>query len=247
MLRGSWRLVLSLFLLMGCRGGETADTENRSASPIVAKQEATTPVTGDWLISHILSDPEQLNPLTSNDAGAARILGAIFENLLDHEPQTLELRPQLATARPQISEDKLIYVFTIRRDVHFQDGKPLTGQDGVFSFKAIKNPWVNAPFLRVYFQSLVQAELVDDYTLRLVAKEPYFLNETVLGQVSVVPRHYYDPEGWRDSLGVTELAGLRPGDAGGAAAPQGMQVRSILEWVNTAMSGHPLGGVVCTV
>jgi hypothetical protein len=28
------------------------------------------PVTGDWLISHNLCDPEQLNPLTSNDAGA---------------------------------------------------------------------------------------------------------------------------------------------------------------------------------
>src|SRR5438034_7847500 len=171
MLRGSWRLVLSLFLLMGCRGGETADTENRSAPPIVAKQEATTPVTGDWLVSHILSDPEQLNPLTSNDAGSASILNSIFETLLDHHPQTLELRPQLATARPQISDDKLTYTFTLRRDAHFHDGKPLTGQDVLFSLKAIKNPWVNAPFLRVYYQSLVQAELVDDATLRLVAKE----------------------------------------------------------------------------
>src|SRR5215475_6239195 len=96
---------------------------------------AETPVTGDWLVSHILSDPEQLNTLTSNDAGAARILGAIFENILDREPQTLVLRPQLATARPLISEDKLTYTFTVRQDAHFQDGKPLTGQDVLFSFK----------------------------------------------------------------------------------------------------------------
>ena len=93
----------------------------------------------------MLSDPEQLNPLTSNDSGSARILESIFDSLLDREPQTLELRPQLATARPQISEDRLTYTFTLRRDAHFQDGKPLTGQDVLFSLKAIKNPWVNAP------------------------------------------------------------------------------------------------------
>ena len=202
---------------------------------------AETPVTGDWLVSHILSDPEQLNPLTSNDAGAARILGSIFENLLDHEPQTLELRPQLAAARPQISEDKLTYTFSIRRDAHFQDGKPLTGKDVLFSFKTIKNPWVNAPFLRVYFQSLVQVELVDDYTLRLVAREPYFLNETVLGQVSVLPRHYYDPEGLMETLSVSELAAMRPGDTATEASPQGTQAQKFAEQFNTNFSRNPMG------
>jgi peptide/nickel transport system substrate-binding protein len=200
-----------------------------------------TPVTGDWLVSHILSDPEQLNPLTSNDAGASSILNTIFETLLDHHPQTLELRPQLATARPQISDDKLTYTFTIRRDAHFQDGKPLTGQDVLFSLKAIKNPWVNAPFLRVYYQSLVQAELVDDYTLRLVAKEPYFLNETVLGEVPVLPRHYYDPEGLMASLSITELAAMRPGDAAAEASPQGTQARKFAEQFNTNFSRNPMG------
>src|SRR5215471_11665989 len=202
---------------------------------------AETPVTGDWLVSHILSDPEQLNPLTSNDAGAGRILGAIFENLLDHEPQTLELRPQLAAARPQVSEDKLTYTFSIRRDAHFQDGKQLTGEDVLFSFKAIKNPWVNALFLRVYFQSLVQVELVDDYTLCLVAREPYFLNETVLGQVFVLPRHYYDLEGLMETLSVSELVVMRPGDTATKASPQGTQTRKFAEQFNTNFSRNPMG------
>ncbi len=149
---------------------------------------AEVPVTGDWLVSHMLSDPEQLNPLTSNDGGSASILNYIFENLLDHHPQTLELRPQLATARPQISDD-----------------------------------------------------LVDDYTLRLVAKEPYFLNETVLSQVPVLPRHYYDPDGSMDSLSVTELAALRPGDAAAEASPQGTQARKFAEQFNTNFSRNPMG------
>jgi peptide/nickel transport system substrate-binding protein len=186
-------LVLSLLLLIGCRGEETADAEKRGALPAVAKHEANTPTTGDWLVTHSLSDPEQLNPLTSNDAAASEILQNIFQSLLTRDPRTLELKPLIAAARPIISEDKLSYTFIVRRDARFQDGRPLTGEDVLFSIKAIKCPLVNAPFLRVYFDSVVDARLVDPYTVRFTIKEPYFLNESVLGGIDVLPRHYYDP------------------------------------------------------
>lgn len=208
---------------------------------LLPARAADTPVTGDWLVSHMLSDPESLNPLTSNDAGSSSILGYIFESLLDRQPQTLELRPQLAVARPHISDDKLTYTFTIRREAHFQDGKPLTGRDVLFSLKAMKNPWVNAPFRRVYYQSLVQAELVDDYTLRLVAQEPYFRNEGVLGGFQVLPQHYYDPEGLLDAVSVAELAAMRPGDPAVEASPLAARARQFAERFNTNFTRHPMG------
>ncbi|MGE3536864.1 MAG: peptide-binding protein [Candidatus Tectimicrobiota bacterium] len=202
---------------------------------------ADAPSTGDWLVSHILSDPESLNPLTSNDAGSSAILGTMFESLLDYHPQTLELRPHLALARPRISADKLTYTFTLRRDAHFQDGKPLTGQDLLFSLKAIKNPWVNAPFRRVYYQSLVRAELEDDFTLRLHAKEPYFRNESVLGGFNVLPRHYYDPEGLLDTISVAELDAMRPGDSATESSPKAVQAKQFAEQFNSQFSRNPLG------
>ena len=208
---------------------------------LLPAQAADTPVTGDWLVTHTLSDPESLNPLTSNDAGSASILGSIFESLLDRQPQTLELRPQLALARPQMSDDKLTYTFTLRREAHFQDGKPLTGRDLLFSLKAIKNPWVNAPFRRVYYQSLVQAELVDDYTLRLVTQEPYFRNEGVLGGFHVLPQHYYDPEGLLDAMSVAELAAMRPGDPALETSPQAARARQFAERFNTNFARNPMG------
>jgi hypothetical protein len=54
-------------------------------------QARPAPVTGDWLLAHILSDPEQLNPLTSNDAGSSAILGYIVQSLLTRDPRSLEL------------------------------------------------------------------------------------------------------------------------------------------------------------
>jgi len=207
--------------------------------PPLQLQAEAQPVTGDWLVSHILSDPESLNPLTSNDATSSSILGYIFESFLTRDPKTLEIKPALATERPQISDDKLTYTFSIRRDAHFQDGQPLSGQDVLFSLKVIKNPWVNAPFRRVYYQSLVQAELLDDWTIRLIAKEPYFRNESILGGFDILPRHYYDPEGLLSSLSVAQLATLQPGE--GTANPEADKARQFAEQFNKNFSRHPMG------
>ncbi|MBM2803503.1 MAG: extracellular solute-binding protein, family 5 [Deltaproteobacteria bacterium] len=170
-------------------------------------QARQTPVTGDWLLAHILSDPEQLNPLTSNDAGSSAILGYITQSLLTRDPRSLELKPLLAEARPVISADKLTYTFKIRRDAHFQDGRKLTGEDVLFSIKAIKCPLVNAPFARVYYESVIDAQLIDEYTIRFHIKEPYFLNETMLGGIDVLPRHYYDPQNLLKDVTVKDLSG----------------------------------------
>ncbi len=197
------------------------------------------PDTGDWLVSHILSDPESLNPLTSNDATSSSILGYVFESLLTRDPQTLEIKPYLATERPQISEDKLTYTFTLRRDAHFQDGKPVTGQDLLLSLKTIKNPWVNAPFRRVYYRSLVKAELIDDWTLRLSAKAPYFRNESILGGFEVLPRHYYDPEGRLDTLSVEQLDAMNP--SAKESSPEVEKAQKFAEHFNKNFSRNPMG------
>ena len=202
------RTFLFLALLCACQSGGRDNSEESSPSPPTAGREkkSEAPTTGDWLVIHTPSDPEQLNPVTSNDATANEILGYIFETLLQLDPKTLELKPYLAEERPTISNDKLTYTFKIRRDVHFQDGHPLTGEDVVFSMKVIKCTLVNAPFLRVYYNSVVDAELVDPYTVRFITKEPYFLNESQLGLISILPRHFYDPDGLLKKTPVREIS-----------------------------------------
>ena len=197
-------VLLLCFLLAGCR--DQAEVTVNDSQEIVNDRNAGAPATGDWLIIHALSDPEQLNPLTSNDAGSSEVNGYIFEGLLSRDPRTLELKPLIAESRPEISDDKLSYTFKIRKDARFQDGRPVTGEDVLFSVKAIKCPFVNAPFLRVYFNSVIDAQLVDPYTIRFFIREPYFLNESVLGGVTVMPRHYYDRENLLHSITVRQLS-----------------------------------------
>lgn len=207
-----------------------------SAGGALAQQRspvAEAPVTGDWLISHMLSDPEQLNPLTSNDGGSRAVLSNIFESLLQRDPRSLELKPLLALARPEISEDKLTYTFKIRQDAHFQDGRPVTGEDVIFSIKALKCPLVNAPFARVYFESIIDAKLLDPWTIRFTARQPYFLNENVLGGIDALPRHYYDPESLLQNVTVAELAG--------DYTKHEEQVKKFAQHFNQSYARNPMG------
>jgi peptide/nickel transport system substrate-binding protein len=205
MLRRIWRVALVSLVLLGCGDKtEVKVAEDRRSS--ADTRDSGKPVMGDWLVIHSLSDPELLNPLTSSDASSSEVLNYIFETLLARNPKTLELKPWVAVVRPEISQDKLTYTFKIRQDARFQDGRPITGEDVLFSVKAIKCPFVNAPFLRVYFDSLVDAELLDRYTIRFVTKEPYFLNESVLGGITLLPRHYYDPENLLQHISVRQLS-----------------------------------------
>ena len=203
-MRPGWRLIVSLLFLIGC--GDKNEVKVADVKPVTSTEDAGKPVTGDWLIYHELSDPEQLNPLTSSDAVSSDISAFMFEALLTRDPRTLEIKPLIASARPEIAQDKLTYTFKIRKDARFQDGRPVTGEDVLFSVKAVKCPFVNAPFLRVYYNSLIDAELIDPYTIRFVTKEPYFQNESVLGGVPLLPRHYYDPDNLLQRVTVKALA-----------------------------------------
>ena len=84
-----WRLLLPLFFILGC--GDKTEVKVTDIKPAASKEAAGKPVTGDWLVMHSLSDPEQLNPLTSNDSASSDVLELIFEGLLSRDPRTLAI------------------------------------------------------------------------------------------------------------------------------------------------------------
>ncbi len=198
-------LVAILCALGGCREPESARAPD-AAAPASASEAAATPAHGDWLVQWILSDAENLNPVISNDATSDAILGQIMSSLTTVHPQTFEQVPVVAAELPRVSHDHLTYAYRIRQDATFSDGKPVTVEDVLFSMKVIKNPEVDSPFLRNYFQSVVDARALDYETVEFRCAEPYFRNDIILGGMSILPRHFYDPQGELESLTVADLA-----------------------------------------
>jgi peptide/nickel transport system substrate-binding protein len=194
-----------LALASACRRHERAGEQAPSAQS-AAPESPGTPVRGDWLVIHALADPESLNPLTSNDSGSSMVLGWIFPPLVRVDQATLEQKPALAAALPTVSADHLTYDYTLRDGLKFSDGQPLTAEDVIFTLKAIRHPRVNAPHLRNYFDSLADAVATGPNTVHITLSKVYFLNDYVLGGVSPIPRHYYDPDNLLDGIGVAELA-----------------------------------------
>jgi peptide/nickel transport system substrate-binding protein len=148
------------------------------------------PEDGDWLVRRIGAEPATLNPVTATDVYESTINGYVYESLLERDNRTLDLVPLLADSY-EVSPDRLSYLFTLRDGVKWQDGKPLTSSDVVFTFKTVKDESVDAPHLRSYYRSLEKIEALDARRIRFTFSEPYFKSLEMIGGMSIIPQHIF--------------------------------------------------------
>jgi peptide/nickel transport system substrate-binding protein len=84
-------------------------------------------------------DSDRYDPPRSTARGASEVLFMLGDTLvsLDYDMQTI--KPGLAESWTQ-SPDGLTYVFNLRRDVKFCDGKPMKAADVVYTMKRWIDP-----------------------------------------------------------------------------------------------------------
>ncbi len=152
--------------------------------------EEGAPTDGDWLIRHLGAEPATLNPVTATDAYASLINSYIYETLIKRDEKTLELVPSLAESW-EVAEDHLTYVFRLKKGVKWQDGRPLTARDVLFSFERIRDPKVDSAHLRSYYQDVENLEVLDDHTIRYTYRIPYFRALEFCGGIPIVPAHTF--------------------------------------------------------
>ncbi|MBD2205771.1 ABC transporter substrate-binding protein [Calothrix sp. FACHB-1219] len=86
------------------------------------------------LVTSILSDPKTFNFALSSES--PNIFGWTYEGLITENYENGQVEPALAESW-QISEDKLKIVFTLRENLKWSDGQPLTVDDVVFTYNDI--------------------------------------------------------------------------------------------------------------
>src|ERR1700687_5895970 len=80
----------------------------------------------DTAVMLIESSPLNLDPRIGTDAQSERIGELIFEGLVRRD-ENFELKPRLAESWE--IPDPLTYIFHLRHDVRFHDGRPMTSVD----------------------------------------------------------------------------------------------------------------------
>ncbi|MCI0715998.1 MAG: ABC transporter substrate-binding protein [Chlorobi bacterium] len=222
-------ITITAISITGCGGKKTQqNTQNGTVTELMPAVDTSEAVTGDWIIQREMADAEKLNPIVSNDATADEIAGYIFETLNNFDLDKWEMVPKLASL-PTESPDHLSYTYDLRKDIKFSDGKPMTGEDVIFTIKALKNPFVDDAALRNYFEAVEKVELVDGdkYKFKFIMNRPYWRMMYSIGLFKgIMPKHIIDPKGLTDKYTWDEVKDFK-------AAEKNPAIKEFAEWMNS--------------
>jgi peptide/nickel transport system substrate-binding protein len=163
---------------------------------------------GGQLKEGVLGSPRFVNPLLATSDADRDMVSLVYSGLLKASPEGT-LTPDLAESY-RISEDGLVYEFTLRESARFHDGEPVTADDVVFTVLKAQDPAIRSP--RRGSWEGVTVERVDVRTVRFSRAEPYapFIENTTLG---ILPEHAWqsvNPEDFTFSRLNTEPIGSGP-------------------------------------
>lgn len=134
---------------------------------------------------------DTFNPFLSFFAIGYTISGLSYDSLIDWSAEDYKPIPGLAE-KWEHSDDNLTWTYTIRKNVKWTDGKPLTAQDVLFTFNTMmtnEDARASSSDLVENFDSI---EAPDDYTFVVKLKKP--TNQMLGLDNAIVPKHIWEPK-----------------------------------------------------
>ena len=162
--------------------------EKKGAKTSLKKINSAQDVKTRILFQNLSKEPENLHPIRSTDLYSSIVQSYIIESLLTRNLDTYAWEPHLAE---KWAETPTHITFTLRSPLYWQDGRPLTAKDVVFSFNAYKDPSFGGARYLAYYEDIESAEQVDEKTIRFKVKKQYFGNFNALAGLAVLPEHVY--------------------------------------------------------
>jgi len=165
------------------------------------------------------AEPETLDPAIMTGVTEHTLALALYEGLVSHDPETLQARPGVAL-RWEVSDDKKVYTFHLRKDAKWSNGDPLTAEDFAWSWFRCMRPDIQCDYAYLFdciegaeefrrsghgkdadgydkFRAAVGVTVVDPTTLRIALRAPtaYFLELCAFETYMPVPRKTIEKHG----------------------------------------------------
>ncbi len=178
-------MVLILLVLLAACSGNQEDVADQNKP----KGEGDAPFSGGTIIRHLESDCKTLNWVLTTTTYENYVLRYLYDNLVDFD-EDLNIIPVLAKEF-KVSDDHLRITVTLKDNLFWHDGVPITTKDIKFTMDKILDPAVPALNKVGWFTKLDRVEIVDDRTVIFIWKELYAPSVFTLTQFAPIPEHVY--------------------------------------------------------
>jgi peptide/nickel transport system substrate-binding protein len=146
------------------------------------------PATGGEYSEGLVGSPKLVNPLFAPTNDVDRDLVTLIFSGLFRLDQDLNAQPDLVSSYHWLDDGKTLEV-KLRDDARFHDGTPVTANDVVFTYHAIKNPDWRSPLASNFHD--VDIVQVDDQTVQFHLASPDALFPNLL-TVGILPAHVWE-------------------------------------------------------
>lgn len=141
---------------------------------------------GGELKEGIVGSPRFINPILAISDADRDMTSLIYSGLMKSNPDG-SLSPNIASSY-KISDDGLVYRFTLKDNIYFHDGKKLTTDDVEFTINKTQDSTLKSP--RRASWDGVTVNKINEREIEFVLKQPYspFLENTTIG---ILPKHIW--------------------------------------------------------
>lgn len=145
------------------------------------------PASGGYLKEGIIGSPRFVNPVLAVSDVDRDLTSLIYSGLMKSSSNN-SIIPDLAQ-KYNISSDGLVYTFTLKDNIYFQDGVKITTDDVEFTINKTQDSAIKSPKRPSFYD--VKVEKINDKEIRFTLKKPYspFLENLTIG---ILPKHLWD-------------------------------------------------------
>ncbi|MCT8136325.1 peptide-binding protein [Anaerobacillus sp. CMMVII] len=185
--------MLSIFLV-AC-GGDKTSTEDPKEPTTPAEEpkdeekeepKEEGPVQGGSIVLGTSGEPVTFNGNYSQDSASSDVIDLLFVGLV-RSNENLEIVPSVAVDHPEVSEDGLEWVYTLREGVLFHDGTELTAEDVEFTYNIFKHEDYAGPRAGS-FSNVEKIEAIEKYKVKFTLSEADARFPTLAGY-GILPKH----------------------------------------------------------
>ena len=175
-------LTFSLALLISC---------SKESSEVIDYNKKYINSFGGTLVNAMAGEPSNLIAMVAGDSASSAIAGNIFNSLIKYD-ENLNYAPDLAESW-KISNNQKTITFTLKKNLKWSDGLPLTSEDVLFTWKLITNPTTRTPYGSDY-QLVKEASAPDALTFKITYASSYAPALDTWTALHILPKHILKDE-----------------------------------------------------